>query len=52
LPALSWYLDEYGLAALYTQMEALENLSAAARERQLQTWLDLAAAGNPVVSGG
>jgi predicted aminopeptidase len=52
LPALSWYLDEYGLAALYTQMEALENLSAAARERQLQTWLDLAAAANPVVSGG
>jgi len=44
LPALTWYLDEHSLAALYAQMERLEGLSAADRERQLQTWLDVATA--------
>lgn len=39
LPGLLWYIDAHGLDAFYAQMDELEQLDPAERERRLEQWL-------------
>ena len=48
LPGLSWYIDQYGLAALYEQMAEIEDMPEDARDSLLQSWVEAAQTGSSV----
>lgn len=50
LPALSWYIDQHGLAALYERMAEIEDMPEGARDTLLQSWLEAAQSTTSVAS--
>jgi predicted aminopeptidase len=51
LPGMLWYLERYGLADLYAQMQMLEQLSSEDREQRLEAWLAEAVLASRAASG-